>query len=470
MHGSRRLTYFSHERKSSKSASDTLTGNYLSDESLEIAINSLQASTASIEKQCRLMEAQKRAIADIVQRNASRRDLTDPKTQRSGKSTHEKASLEFEQAELSASLRNQLSVANKQVDSMIENMPSTVDKALEKDDRLLDGLEKMLPGLLAANDSLSNADEVNQLCEALTVHLSADIRSQIDATYKKSIQSNQVYINGNHDKGDVQDTQSQREALQSELDELCREIDGLSSMAVENQFRTPISRALQTAREDVEAERALWSDYVAAALHYLIARLDALANQYEHLHAHGGALKSVSAALEAVIATTVDRKPTSGTPLNSPSKQSQKGLKPLRLVQANLSENQDPVVQVLRQLDISISDRDSPSRFAENLASGVKEQRHKLLSFSATTERALADQIAQSLAKVETDGRALAGAAFGQSEFATVTTLSRLVQEAIDDLEEKTQTTGAEMRGLDMNETAEVLRQKQRNVLEQLQR
>lgn len=433
----------------------------------------LETSTASIEKQCRLLEAQKRAISDIIQRNSSNQDTQSYKKLHSGRTTHEKAQLEFEQAELSESLRNQLTAASKHAESTIAGLPATLEKILDKDDRLLDGLEKVIPKLASADDAAANLDEVDRLCKALTQQLSLDIRSQIDETYRSAAQSDNVYTNGTHNNSDTKDNKAQREALESELEELCREIDGLSSMAVENQYRIPISRALSASREDIEAEKAAWSDYVAAILQHLTARLETLNDQFEHAHAHNSALKSVSSAFESVMATVVDRKPAQAAIAalrGSPSKQSQKGLKPLRLVQANLSENQDPVVQVLKGLDVRVpSERDNPGRLAENLDTAVKEQLQKLSAFSSTTERNIADQIAQSLGKVERDSKALSGAVFGESEFGTIRLLRSEVQGLVDGLEEKTQRTGDEMRGLDITEIARELREKQKAVIEKLQ-
>lgn len=457
----------------SKTNSAKSVGYHISDESLELAITSLEASTASIEKQCRLLEAQKRAIEDIIRRNTSTSESKNSSTQQSSKSSHEKAQLEFSQAELSSSLRSQLTTASKQAESVIASMPSAIERILDKDDRLLDGLEKILPNLSAADDSAAGVDEVDQLCKALTKQWSADIRSQIDATYQNSTQSNNnVYTNGNHSATASRSTNDQRAALQSELEELCREIDGLSTMAVENQYRIPISRALRTSREDIEAERAAWKQYLSAILTHLTARLDIMNDHFEHAHAHSAALKSVQAAFEGVMAAVVDKKLASAAGVgstSSPSKQSQKGLKPLRLVQANLSENQDPVVQLLKGLDVKVTERDDPARFAEGLAASVREQRQKLAAFGATTEKSVSDLISQSLSKVERDSGTLYGAAFGESEYGTVKLLNGNVQGAVDDLEEKTQRMGDEMRGVDVSEVAGVLREKQRAVIEKLQ-
>ena len=191
-------------------------------------------------------------------------------------------------------------------------------------------------------------------------------------------------------------------------------------MAVDAQYRVPISRVLQLSREDSEVEKTEWSQYLSTALQYLSSRLGAMDRHFEDLHARKSALRTVSAAFESVAAESVEKenRPTIG--LRSPSKGSQKGLKPLRLVQANLSESQDPTTQLLRQLDIRLLEASDGGKIRELMPAAVKERRDKISSLATASGQGTLDQIANALSKTSSDVQDLLGAVYSNSEFGTV--------------------------------------------------
>lgn len=432
---------------------------------MELAIASLEASTISVEKQTRLLEAQKRTIEDIIRRNKSHKDESSTQSKRVNSSTHEKAQLVFAQTRLTESLRSHVEASTKQTSSVISSILSAVKRTLEKDDRLLEGLEKILPRLSGADTDLSRLSEVDQLCQALVALTSEDIRLQIEAAYSNAARTPTAQVNGTHSSdGGHHD---QKEALQAELNELCREIDSLSTMAVDTQYRGPITKALQMARDETRVERMSWSEYVMSVLKYLTTRMDAMDDHFEHAHAHNAAIKTISAALEATITAANNPKPSSGVAKGSPAKRlDQKGLKPLKLVQANLSENQDPVVQLLRGLDVRISNSGDSVELERKLYATVEEQRKKLASFEAASERSLADQIAMSLSNADTNVQALLGAVHAQSPFGTARLMDKSIQHAIDGLEESTTALGDEMRATDIEQISRRLKER-RQVLMQ---
>lgn len=131
-------------------------------EDFESAISALEASTASIEKQCQLLEAQKNALLEIQARNASNK-ADGVKAQRSSKFTREKSHAEFEASELADALQSKIERSLKQCEGATDGIQSTVERVLEKDDRLLDGLQKVLPQLADAVAGSENVDEIERL-------------------------------------------------------------------------------------------------------------------------------------------------------------------------------------------------------------------------------------------------------------------------------------------------------------------
>lgn len=435
------------------------------DEDFEAAISSLEASTASIEQQCKLLETQKKALQAIQARNASSQHES-LKAQRSSKFTRERAQAEFEASELASSLQTRIEQSVKQSENATEGIQSTVERLLEKDDRLLDGLQKVLPQLSDAAIGSGSSDEVDGLCKALITYTSAEINARIDAAFRSTTQANDHQTNG-HVNGTrtPSTTSSQGESLRAELEELCREIDGLSTMAVDNQYRNPISRSLQTAKSESNDDKAQWMRYMGDALQYLIRRLESLEDGTLKLRSQNSALRTVSTALDSVLAMKIERKPSFQALSQSPSKASQKGLKPLRLVQANLSESQDPAAQLLRHLDVRVADSRDSAQLAESLDAAVVDKTNKLAALSTRTEGAITDQISRSIAKAAANCSALRSGVYAYSPYETINLVSGNITAGIDNLEQKTQSLSEEMRQLDIDRIGGIVREKQKNIL-----
>ena len=353
----------------------------------------------------------------------------------------------------------------KRTELSTDGVQSSVDRILEKDDRFLDGLEKVLPQLSASDAATGSLDDVDRLCQALVVQSNADIYSLMDSAYSATAQSMARALNGDHGHGPSQEILGQRDELHSQLEELSREIDSLSTMAVDNQFRTPITRALQLSRADSEVEKEEWSQYLSTALRYLSSRLETIDQHFEAMHARQSALRNVSAAFESIAAESVEKgdRPTLG-PL-SPSKGSQKGLKPLRLVQANLSDSQDPTTQLLRQLDVRLPEQAEGNKIKELMPAAVKDRREKISSLSVASGQGTLDHTASSLLKSSTDAQDLLDAVYSNSEFGTLNLANVSSQRGIAELEQGTQELGNAMRELDIDETAAELRAKQEAIL-----
>ena len=458
------MIFRSHERQERPRISLSNSGQQLSDEDFESAIALLEASTASIEKQCKSLEAQKQALEAIQARNATTMDSDGAKSQRYHRITREKAQLEFATAELVDSMQSQIEISLKQAESATKSIQPSIDRVFEKDDRLLDGLEKALQQVSVPLSGSETSEEVERLCNGLIACSSAEIHHRINTAYRSALQGYAVQSNG----ANGQDLTNQRDSLRAELDELCREVDGLSTMAVENQYRAPISRALGSAKSDFDTERCTWTEYLSSTLQHLTARLEAMNDGSQSFRSHLSALKTVSKALNGVLSISVDQKESLKAFSRSPTKQSQKGLKPLRLVQANLLESQDPAVQLLRQLDIRLPEPKDAAQLLDNLGPAVLEKSRKLSSFSGNSEQDVSDQATQSLTEVGQDVQSLLSAVFAYSPYATINLVNGECAKGVDRLEQKTQSLGDEMRQLGTDQISRDIRSGQEAFLKNL--
>lgn len=336
-----------------------------------------------------------------------------------------------------------------------------------KDDRLLDGLRKLLPRISDSSLDRDEAADVEQLCSALTILSVKEIHARLDSVYRQTVADYSRRRNGTSEKSLSESQMKQRDNARVELKELGSEIDGLVGIVVDHQHRKPLQKGLLAARADSQLQKAQWSEYTVTALLYLTSRLDAIGDHVQHLRAHSNALTTISGVLEETIATQV---PRGGQSASSPiaDRSGAKGLKPLRLVQANRSETQDPAVQFLRQHDIRVPENSTSAKFAEILDSALRERQERLFTLAHGTEQTIADTITQSLAKADADLQALLESVFAHSKYNSVKLVDGQVQAGLEKLERETQRIGDEMRELDVDAIARTVKVKQNEVLKKL--
>ena len=436
------------------------SGRPLSDEEFEHAISSLESSTAAIDAQCQIMEAQKRALLDFKARNktsddrAARFDSLKPQH----KLARDKAQLDLEIGQISSALHERLRSSMAQAENASTSLPSKVERLLEKDDRLLDGLQKIVPKLQGNESDSQGLDQVEKLCHAFTVLEAKAIRTQIDATYKRNLP-------GSITNGHASPNDQEHQAVRAELAELSSEIDGLLTLVAENYYRAPITKRLGSARTESHGEAARWSEYLGSTLHYLASRLESLNEHFQHLHAHRAALAAVSQTLDKTLAAPSAKSQDAPQTPTSKFAQAQKGLKPLRLVQANLPEAPDASAQLLRHLDIRQPDTADVAKLSQNLHNVKLERHDKLTTFASNTDESLTKLLGESLNRADVDARDLLSAVFAHSQYGERRLVDEDVQRELDVLEGRTQTVGEQMRHLDVDGLASDVRKLQRTIL-----
>jgi len=437
------------------------SGRPLSDEEFEHAISSLQTSTAAIDAQCQLMEAQKRALLDFKARNTNNdeHDRFEPGKQQN-KLARDKAQVDLEVGQLSSSLHERLRSSLTQAEVASESLPSKVERLLEKDDRMLDSLQKVVPKLQGNNEEDGALTQISQLCHAFEVLEGQAIRTQIDAIYQNTLTKGSNNTTNGRASSDLQEQQGVRD----ELAELSSEIDGLLALVAENYYRVPITKRLGNARTESNVEAARWSDYLGSTLHYLSSRLESLNQHLQHVRAHRAALAAVSETLDKTLASppakSEQTQPTAGK-----ASQAQRGLKPLRLVQANLPEAPDASAQLLRHLDIRQPDPVNVAKLSQDLQAARIDRQDKLASFASSTDASLTKLLGESLHKADVDARDLLSAVFAHSQYGERRLADEDVQKELDVLEGRTQTVGEQMRRLDVDGLASDVRRLQRKIL-----
>ncbi|KAK3654026.1 hypothetical protein LTR56_003461 [Elasticomyces elasticus] len=452
-----------HANTSNGLASQNAVGRPLSDSDFETATASLETSTAAIEQQCRLMESQKQALTELKARNTTQTNNTAGRD-RQKKLARDKAQLEFEVDELADVLESSSKASAQQADAAVSGMPHSVNRVLEKDDRLLDGLQKLLPKLAEREADQDVGGEVDRLCQLLAALSAQEIRLRLDRAYETCAGAASSTANGH-----TNESRRQQQSLKDELAELSSEIDGLATMAVDGQYRVPIMRDLQSTTSNSDSDQARWSEYVATTLQYLTSRLTALEQHYQHLHSHQGALSQLTNAIdEACMASSPTPQTTQQAPPRSPATPSSvKGLKPLRLVQANFSEPQDPVTQLLRSFDIRVADTSDTSKLIAVLEQASRDRRTRLAQLRESTECSMSDQLGETFVKADESVQDLLTALYAHSPYGTVRLADAQTETGKSRLETRIQDLGEEMRGLDIDIIAGKVREQQRQILGQ---
>lgn len=469
-----------YERQGASAVSDSVPyGRPLDDDELEAAIDSLEASTAAIDRQCQIMEQQKVALQKLKSQNTHSDSSFLAQEKRLQKYTREKAQLDFEIDELSATTKDRLRTCMKQTDATTGSLDASLNRLLEKDDRLIDGLQKLLPKLADTALDRDETQEVEQLCATLTDLSVSSIRSRLDSTYRQTLL--EYTRRQKSTSTTLTDQQAkQRETLRAELEELGGEIEGLVTIVIDNQYRKSLKSGLTSARSEGHAQKAKWAEYTVTALVYLKDRLDAISGHVQHLHAHRAALRSISRTLEEAIAVTEQARPgavnnnTPSTPTNRDRQNAAKGLKPLRLVQANISETQDPVISFLHEHNIRVGGGGEPaaaadlSKLTPLLDAAISNQTAALDALQKTTEETMTTSILQSLAKSDADLHALLSAVYASSPYGEIKLIDAQTQVALEELEHQTQCIGDEMRELDIEGIARAVKRKQEEALKNM--
>ena len=405
------------------------------------------------------MESQKQALKDLKSRHSAQDGASLGQAQRLKNLAREKTQFEFEGNELSDSINARVQTQSKQTDASYAGLSSGIERILDKDDRLLDGLQAVLPKLEASDEDERTNAEVERLCQALTILSVREVHSRIDSVYASTVAS--APPNGVHN-----DDKEHLVSLRAELDELSSEIDGMVAMVVDNQYRSPISRSLAASQIHAQNERANWTIYITETILHLTARLEALDAHVRHLHAHRAALTQASSAFEAVLASAAANNPSpEKSHFLSPAKQLQKSLKPLRLVQVQgggkqPSEPHDPAAGLLRHLEVrSSSSAGGPlaadaDKLLHTLEQTSRDRMSRLWELEKSTEGAIADQIASSVCQADRDVLDLLRAVYLHSSHGTVQLANGDTQALIRGLEQQTQRLGKAMRGLDTGRIA----------------
>lgn len=228
----------------------------------ESAIDSLETSTAAIEKQTAILEAQRDALEKLQHLNKEPSSTVSDTDEKRPSQARAKAQLDLETNELAESIQQRVSVTRRHADSSLHLLKTSSQRQLDKDDRLLDGLQKIMFKLAPLESSEKQLPDFNALSRALVKLESKIIKNRTNTTYLDALDS---LANETDDFEHQSNAQAAHEAyaLAEELESLISEVDSVLEMTIRRRYRVPIVNALKLSDAQAQLEQQSWLEYVS---------------------------------------------------------------------------------------------------------------------------------------------------------------------------------------------------------------
>jgi hypothetical protein len=227
----------------------------------ESAINSLETSTAAIEKQTTILEAQKDALKKLQNLNREPTSTITDNDEKRSMQTRTKAQLDLETIELTESIQQRVTVTQRHADSSLNMLKTSSRRQLDKDDRLLDGLQKVMFKLTPLESSEKRLPDFSSLSHALVKLESKIIKDRTNTTYLEVLDglANEKDSSGHQNSAQVTE---EAYALTEELESLILEVDSVLDMTISRRYRAPIVNALKLSDAQAQLEQHSWLEYV----------------------------------------------------------------------------------------------------------------------------------------------------------------------------------------------------------------
>ncbi|KAG9701201.1 hypothetical protein KCU95_g10620, partial [Aureobasidium melanogenum] len=418
----------------------------------ESAIDSLEASTAAIEQQTAILETQRDALRKLQQLNREPSSTVSDNDEKRSSQARAKAQLDLETNELTESIQQRASVTRRHADLSLNLLKTSSQRQLDKDDRLLDGLQKVMVKLAPLDSSEKRLPDFNALSRALVKLESKIIKDRANAIYLEALSS---LANENDDFEHQSNAQAAQEAyaLADELESLISEVDSVLDMTISRRYRAPIINALKLSDAQAQLEQQSWLEYVVRTLDELACKTEDLALCTQDALAYTSAISQVSDALTETLPpptqppSRLDRKPSTRDP--SPKKT----MNPILHRQGA----KDPALEMLgyHGIRIPVESGTDPEAVSQALHSAVLERQSRLQDLQKSTESSIAAQVAESINIADGDLQTLLGALYAYSPYTTVHLADSKAKLRLEHLDHEIERLGDGIRRLDVDRLAE---------------
>ncbi|THY74225.1 hypothetical protein D6C86_07343 [Aureobasidium pullulans] len=418
----------------------------------ENAINTLEASTAAIEKQTAILEAQRNALMKLQALNQEPVSTISESDEKKSSQARTKAQLDLETNELTEVIQQRVGATKRHAESSLNLLKTSSQRQLDKDDRLLDGLQKVMFKLAPLESSETRLPDFNLLSSALVKLEGKIIKDRTNATYIETLNSLAGETDGFEHDDNAQAAQ-EAYALAEELESLITEVDSVLEMTISRRYRAPIVNALKLSDAQAQLEQQSWLEYVVRTLHELAQKTEDLASCTQDTLAYTSAISHVSDALAQTLP------PLTQPPSRLDRKQSVRAPSPKKNMNPILHRQgvKDPALEILgyHGIRIPVESGSDGEVVSQALRSAIFERQSRLQDLQRSTEQSVAAQVAESINMANGELQNLLGVLYAHSPYATVHLADSKAKDRLEHLDHEIEGLGDGIKRLDVDRLAE---------------
>ncbi|KAF2475786.1 uncharacterized protein BDR25DRAFT_278437 [Lindgomyces ingoldianus] len=417
------------------------------DHELSSAIDSLESSTAAIEEQCRVLEAQRDALMALKALDKPNLSVEHMRNERRRRENQEKARLDIAVEDVATSINEQLTDTQREVEAEKSSVISYVTERLASDDKMLANLPGIVSKIMAEPEVSEDEKSIDQWCQAIISFRTAEIKARVDAVYLDNLGKDLPVELQNMPENELLERKAE---IRKELEDMHSEIAYLAESAVERELKKPITELKERKeRERVEA-RVAWLKYVLSTLDYMSERLDTITIYTTKIDDFRHALDHVKAAAlqhmptSNVEALTPSRKRTMSTP-KSP-------LSTIVKLKPSKSVDLPPALEdALRQAGISFN-HDSIESLMEALMNTQLEREKKLDDHYTSASSSTHESLAEVFGKADIKLRLILGALYSHTPFRQVHLSNPKLEEQLKEMEKGLEDADRKLLNAEANE------------------
>ncbi|KAF2846478.1 hypothetical protein T440DRAFT_432437 [Plenodomus tracheiphilus IPT5] len=395
------------------------------DHEIASAIESLQSSTAVIEEQCKVLEAQKDALVKLKALDKPDLDAEHARNERRRKEGQEKSRLDVSVDDIVASIKEQLTDAQRELDTEKSTLRSYLTERFSSDDQILSRLPGLVSKIITEPETSEDEKSIEQWCKAIIAFRTAEIKARVDTIYLTNLAQRPT---SRQSATPEEELKERKTALQAEMEELHSEIASIAEMVVEHEIRQPMIETRDRNKRDKTQARKAWLKYILSTVEYMSKRLDIIndgarsSDEFQQVltHVQGAAAERMPSMPIAAPTPSINRmasNPLTFTPMVK--------LKPSKALDLPVT-----LQDALRYAGVSLN-HESMEALQESLQRTQLERDGKLTDHYESTATSTHNRLAERLSKADSDLDVIMSALYKHTPFAQVNLTSSKLNEQL---------------------------------------
>jgi chromosome segregation ATPase len=229
------------------------------DHELSNAIGSLQNSTAAIEEQCKVLEAQRDALVALKALDKPNLSVEHMRNERRRKENQEKARLDTAVEDISISISEQLGDAQRDIKAEKSILKSYLTERLASDDQILSKVPGIVSQIVSEPETNEDETSIDQWCQAIISFRTAEVKAKVDVAYLTSLANS---LPDDLPMASEEELDKRKSDLKAELETLHSEIASVAEMVVEHELRKPMTDIKERKDRERTQARSAWLNYV----------------------------------------------------------------------------------------------------------------------------------------------------------------------------------------------------------------